>query len=121
MWLDQDVDRIAILINGSPKVLLLALDLNEDLIEKPRVAKASLLLPQLPGIFKPELPAPVPNRLVGYNHSSLSEQIFDIPQAQAEAVVEPDGVADDLAGKTMARVGEFRLIHGPILPRRPAT
>ncbi len=36
---------------------------------------------------------------------TLSEQILDVPKAQAKAVVEPDGVADDLAGKSMAGVG----------------
>ncbi len=63
----------------------------------------------------------MPNRLLRYNDLVLGEQIPVIPQAQAEAVVESNGVADDLARKSMAEVEEFRVVHGLILPRRLAT
>ena len=36
--------------------------------------------------------------------AALSEQIFHITETQAEAVVEPDSVADDLAWKTISAV-----------------
>ena len=40
--LDQDIDHIAILIDGAPQILLPAADLHEDLIEMPRIAEARL-------------------------------------------------------------------------------
>jgi hypothetical protein len=54
---------------------------------------------QPPGIVKAECPAPLSSRLVGFNDVALSEQVFDIAEAQGEAVVEPNGVAENLAGK----------------------
>jgi hypothetical protein len=35
------------------------------------------------------------NRFIGNDDSSLSQKIFDVSEAQGEAVVEPDGLAND--------------------------
>ena len=40
---------------------------------------------------------PLADGLVGYDDRALREEIFDIPEAQTEAVVQPNGVADNLA------------------------
>ena len=53
--LDQDVDDVAVLIHGSPQILLSAVDSNEDLIQVPVVAPSSLLSLQFPGIVRTEL------------------------------------------------------------------
>jgi hypothetical protein len=44
-------------------------------------------------------------RFVGDADSALRQQIFHVPEAQAETVVEPDGVADDLGRISMSLVG----------------
>jgi hypothetical protein len=36
--------------------------------------------------------------------TALSDQLFDIPEAERETKVEPDGVLDDLRWKTVAGV-----------------
>ena len=56
------------------------------------------------GIGLPELQAPPVNRFGGHHNPTDEEQLFDIPLAQAEAIVEPDLVADNLGGKTMVLV-----------------
>jgi hypothetical protein len=40
----------------------------------------------------------VPDALVGHDDTTLGQEHLDIAQAEAEYVVEPDGVADDLRG-----------------------
>ena len=71
------------------------LTLYEDLVQVPRVTKATLPTLQSPSVFRPELDAPKSDRFVGNRDASLSKQLFDVSKAHAESVVEPDGVADD--------------------------
>ena len=43
-------------------------------------------------------------RIVSYDtlDSTFGEQVFDIPIAETEAIVEPNGMADDFLGKPTA-------------------
>ena len=47
---------------------------------------------------------PVPNRLVGHRDTPLGQQVLGIAEAETEAMVEPDGVADDLGLESIAVV-----------------
>ena len=49
-----------------------------------------------------EFPAPAPYRLVGDGNASLSQYQFDVAQAQAEDMIQPDSMANDLGGEPMA-------------------
>src|SRR4051812_28741699 len=100
MWLDQDVDHVAVLIHGTPQILLLTVDSNEDLVQVPLIAEPALSSLQFPSIVRTELLTPLSNRLIGHDDSPLGEKILDISKAQAEAMVSPDRVADDLGRKT---------------------
>jgi hypothetical protein len=40
----------------------------------------------------------VPNRLIGHGDAAFGAESFDVSETQAEAVVEPDSVADDVRG-----------------------
>jgi hypothetical protein len=42
---------------------------------------------------------------------ALSQQIFDIPVAQVDAIVEPDSIGDNIRRESVAFIG----VHGPIL------
>ncbi len=59
-------------------------------------------MPQPPCIREPEPQTPLPNRLIRYGDTPFGEEIFDIPETQAETVVEPDGVTDDFRGSAYA-------------------
>ena len=74
----QDVDHVAVLIHGTPL--------------------------RLSGIARTELLTPDPNRFIGDDDSAFGEKILDISEAQAEAMVSPDRIADDLGRKTIAAV-----------------
>jgi hypothetical protein len=73
--LDQDVDDVAVLIHGSPQILLSAIDSNEDLIQVPVVAQSSLSSLQFPSIVRTELLTPLPDRLIGHDDSTLGKEI----------------------------------------------
>ncbi len=67
-------------------------------------------------ILGTELPAPLPDGLVGDHDPPLCKELLDVTEAQAEAVVEPDGVADDLRGISVSVLAGCIIIHPPSLP-----
>jgi hypothetical protein len=62
-----------------------------------------------------KLQTPPPDTLVGDKDAALRQEQLDISKAQAEYVVEPDRVADQLGRKTMAITWVWRLLHSSIL------
>ena len=71
--LDEDVDHIAVLVDGTPEMLTLALDVDEELVQVPRIAQSPFSPLQRPGILGAELPAPVADGLVGDGDSTLRQ------------------------------------------------
>ena len=51
-----------------------------------------------------DLAQPLPNRFVRHDDAAFGQQILDVAEAQAKAVVEPDCVTDDLGRKAMPKV-----------------
>ena len=47
----------------------------------------------------------------GYSDAALSEQIFNIPVAQIESMVQPDSIAGDVRRESVTYI----CIHSPIL------
>ena len=91
--------------------MLLAIDFHEDFIDVEGVTIASVLTLQTVSINGAKLDAPETNRLAGHSDASLGEQIFDIPVAEIESIVEPDSVTDDIGWESVP----FVCSHGPIL------
>jgi hypothetical protein len=48
---------------------------------------------------------------MGDNNATFSQQQFNISKAEAEHVIQPDCVADDLGGKAMTVVRVGRRLH----------
>jgi hypothetical protein len=63
--LKQNVDDVAILIHGAPKVLLLAVDSYEKFIHMPAIAETPLPLPKTTNIVSPKLLTVLPPSTVG--------------------------------------------------------
>ena len=108
--LKEHVNNFAILINGPPQVMLLAVDFYEDFIDEEIIALSPVLSLQSAGIDSTELDTPESDRFSSDCNATLSQQIFDIAVAQVESVVEPDGVTDDVGRESVALVGIHRLI-----------
>jgi hypothetical protein len=101
--LDENIHHVTILVDSPPQIPSLTLDSHEQFIQVPRVAQATLPSPESPGVFNTKLPTPLSDRLVGYSNPPLCQEVFHISEAQAEAVVEPDSVADDIKAETGIR------------------
>jgi hypothetical protein len=100
------------LIHGTPEILLLAVDSNEDFVQVPNIAKAPLTPLQFSGIVRTELPTPDSNRFVRDDDSPFGEKILDISEAQAETMVNPDGITDDFWRETMTVIARPVVLHG---------
>ena len=57
---------------------------------------------------------PSADRLIGDDDPALSEQVLDIPEAEREAQIQPDGVLDDRRREPIAAVAER--LHRQTLP-----
>ena len=110
--LQQNVDDITVLVNGTPKILLLTVNPDEQFVQIPSVPETTLLFLETPSKVGSEFPAPLPDGFIGNNNPAFGEEIFDITEAQAETVIDPDGVADDFRWKTVSVVTRLGAIHG---------
>ena len=70
----------------------------EHLIEVPGVTRLRSSSAQPTGEVGTELQAPVPNALMGYHDAAFGQDQLHVAQAQAEDVIQPHGVVDDLGG-----------------------
>jgi hypothetical protein len=80
------------------------LDRHEQFVQVPRVAQASLPSPERPGVFDTKLPTPLSDGFVADGDASLCQKIFHISEAQAESVVEPNSMADNIRWKSVAAI-----------------
>ena len=87
--LDEDVDDVAVLVHGPPQILLPPVELDEELVQMPRVAHAAPAASQPASVVEPERPTPLPNRLIRHGDPAFGEEIFDISETQAEPVSRP--------------------------------
>jgi hypothetical protein len=122
LLLHQDIQHDAVLIHRSPEIMQHASDAEEHFIEVPRVPRPRSAAAQSFGKLGAELLAPVSDAFVGDHHVTPGQDQFDITLAEAEDVIQPHGVADDLSdgGGTnwaLASSGQLR----PPLAQPPAT
>ena len=113
--LHEDIDHVTVLVHSPPEILPLPLDGHKEFVQVPRVAQAASPAPQPPSVVEPERLTPLPNRFIRHGDTPFGEEIFNISETQAEAMVEPDGVTDDLGRKAVSVVAESRGRHRPTL------
>ena len=100
-FLDQNVDRVAILINGTPQIVQSPANRDKYFIKEPGVTQAASALLQLAGIVRPKSIAPLPNGFIGNLYTTLCQKIFDVAETETEPVVQPNGVANDFRWESM--------------------
>ena len=91
--------------------MLLAVDFDEYLINVERVAEASVFSFQSSTVYSTEFDAPETDRLSADGDASLGQKVFNVAVAKIESIVEPDGITDDVAWKSVSLIS----IHLPIL------
>ena len=66
---------------------------------------------ELASIVRPKFLTPVTNRFIGDGDPTFGKQLFDLSETEAEPMVQPDGVPDDLRWKTKTAVaGRFVVV-----------
>lgn len=113
--LEENIDDLPILINCPPQIMLLALNLDENLINKVSIAVTLMFTFQSPGMVGTKFYAPQTNRLIAGFDTSLSEQTFDITIAEVESVVQPNCIADDIWRNSVAFVRRLRSLLSTII------
>jgi hypothetical protein len=96
--------------------VLLTPNVHEEFIQVPRIAQPTLATLERTSVLGTELQTPQSDGLVSDDDPALCQEIFDISEAQTEAVVEPDGVADDLRRESVSAVAWCVVIHTASLP-----
>src|SRR4051794_36275136 len=125
--LDESVEHDPILVHRAPEPVLLAGNLHLNLVQAPLVSGTGEPAPDLVGKRLAELARPLPDRLVADADAAGRQKLIHHAQAQREAEVEPDRVADDLGRKAIAGVagagGRCHLVRLPSLVphRKPAS
>ena len=82
----------------------LAMDVDEHLRAMSNVSETALAAARSVGTSGSELPVPRTARLGGTGDEMLGKNILDIAQAQAETVIQPPGMPDDLGGQAAASI-----------------
>ena len=112
------------LVDGAPQPVRRPGDLDDDLIEVPLVTDSRQSPPDLVGEPLAKLQRPLPHRLVTDDDAAGGQHLLDHPQAQREAEIQPDRVADDLGRKAVTGISvrSERLVRaGYPLPPAMAT
>jgi hypothetical protein len=76
-----DIQDVAVLVDSTPEIALLSLNLDADFINIPSIAQSALLSSDRTGILRPKLQTPEPNCHIGGGDASLGKEILDIPKA----------------------------------------
>src|SRR5262245_18718770 len=79
----------------------LTIDRQEDLVKVPLVPWLGASMLQLIGVVLPKLQTPLADGFMGDVNPAFEQQFLHIAIAQGEAVVEPDPMANDFAGKAV--------------------
>ena len=80
----QNVDDVAILIHGTPKVSWSAVDSHEKFIHMPAIAETPLPLPKTSCIVSPKLLTPKLIGFVGDYDVRSAKEVFNISEAYAK-------------------------------------
>jgi hypothetical protein len=114
-WLNENVEHDAVLVHGAPEIVLHSLDPDEHLIHVPLVPRSWPAAAQAICECLAKLLAPPTNRLIRDDNATFSQKQLNITQTEAEHVVQPHSMADDLGGKAVAVVRVRRELHAASL------
>jgi len=107
----ENINDIAVLIDSSIQIMSLSLHGDKDFVDVPCVAQPPLSFLEFAGIIRSKLLAPLANCFVSEDDPSLGQYLFDLTEAEAKPVVEPDGVTDNLRGKPITVVAGCLSFH----------
>jgi hypothetical protein len=113
-YLKKHVHRFAVPVDCPPTIMLLALNLDKDFVDKKCIIATLIPTSKSSGVPGAKFDTPQSNRLVANRNTTLSHKILDFATAQIEAMLEPDNVLNELGRKLVAFVLRRRSIHPSI-------
>jgi hypothetical protein len=99
----QDLEDLALVVDGTLQIHVLACDPDDHFVEMPAVARSRTAPSQAPSDRRSEFEHPTANALVGDVEATLGKQLFDIAIAEGEAKVQPQACWMTTGGKRCRR------------------
>jgi len=106
--LDDFIENIAVLVDGSPKPAFPTANGNYRLVQMPNVLSGRLFSAQLLGIGRTELATPSANGLVRHDNAAFQKHFLRQAQAQQETEIQPHPMRNDVWWKTVVFVAGDR-------------
>ena len=104
-FLDQDVEDLALVVDGAPQVHPLAAKLHDHLIQMPAARRPGSRSAKVLGVEPAELERPAPDCLVTDLDAARGQQLLDVAKAEGEAEIQPHGLADHFSRKSVSPIG----------------
>jgi hypothetical protein len=93
--LDEEIEDLALVVNGPPQPQPLAADGDYHFIQMPVIAGLRSLASKVGGDHRPELDEPPADRFVGHIQAPFGEHLLDVAQTECEACIKPNRLTDD--------------------------
>ena len=97
MLLQIHIDDFPVLVDSSPKVVLLTSNPYEHLIQKVGITEPRMSAPETSSKLRPEFVDPEPNGFVADGYITLSEKVLDISDAEIEPIVKLNGMPNPVS------------------------
>ena len=115
--LNQEIQDFALTVHGTPEIELPPSNYDDHLVQVPAFGRSWPPTLNPPRIGPTEFPDPSSNCLIRDVETTLGKQVLNVPIAQRETAIEPDGMLDDDRWKAVTTVGY--LAHPETLKHRP--
>ena len=115
--LNQEIQDFALTVHGTPEIELPPSNHDDHLVQVPAFGRSWPPTLNPPRIGPTEFQDPSSNCLIRDVETTLGKQVLNVPIAQRETAIEPDGMLDDDRWKAVTTVGY--LAHPETLKHRP--
>ena len=115
--LNQEIQDFALTVHGTPEIELPPSNYDDHLVQVPAFGRSWPPTLNPPRIGPTEFQDSSSNCLIRDVETTLGKQVLNVPIAQRETAIEPDGMLDDDRWKAVTTVGY--LAHPETLKHRP--
>ena len=115
--LNQEIQDFALTVHGTPEIELPPSNYDDHLVQVPAFGRSWPPTLNPPRIGPTEFQDPSSNCLIREVETTLGKQVLNVPIAQRETAIEPDGMLDDDRRKAVTTVRY--LAHSETLKHRP--
>ena len=115
--MNQEIQDFALTVHGTPEIELPPSNYDDHLVQVPAFGRSWPPTLNPPRIGPTEFQDPSSNCLIRDVETTLGKQVLNVPIAQRETAIEPDGMLDDDRWKAVTTVGY--LAHPETLKHRP--